>query len=77
MNGYMTVKEASEKWGLSARWVNKLCQDNRIEGVVKFAGAYAIPESSDKPTQDRRVKTGAYKDWRKKYGKNKQAVYPD
>jgi hypothetical protein len=24
-----------------------------------------------KPTQDRRVKTGEYKDWRKKYGKKK------
>jgi hypothetical protein len=71
MQGYMTVKDASAKWGLSSRWVNKLCQDERIPGVTMFAGAYAIPADAEKPTLDRRVKTGAYKDWRKKYGKNK------
>ena len=71
MQGYMTVKDASAKWGLSSRWVNKLCQDERIPGVTMFAGAYAIPADAEKPALDRRVKTGAYKDWRKKYGKNK------
>ena len=69
--GYMTVKEASTKWGLSTRWINKLCQDMKIPGAELFGGVYAIPVDAKKPTEDRRIKTGAYKNWRKKYGRNK------
>ena len=71
MDGYMTVKETSEKWGLSTRWVNELCKAGKIPGAQLFAGVWAIPSDAVKPTEDRRVKSGAYKDWRKKYGKHK------
>lgn len=67
----MTVKEASAKWGLSIRWITKLCQDMKISGVEMFGGVYAIPTDAEKPTKDYRIKSGAYKDWRKKYGRNK------
>ena len=69
--GYMTIKEASEKWGLGNRWVNSMCQDGRIPGAQKFGNAWAIPADMEKPSYDRRIKNGKYKDWRKKYGKNK------
>ena len=72
ISGYMTIKEASEKWGLGNRWVNSMCQSGRIPGAQKFGNVWAIPADIEKPSQDRRVKTGEYKDWRKKYGKNKK-----
>ena len=69
--GYMTIKEASEKWGLGNRWVNSMCQDGRIPGALKFGNVWAIPADMERPTQDRRIKTGEYKNWRKKCRKVK------
>ena len=69
--GYMTINEAREKWGLGNRWINNMCNNGKIPGAMKFGNVWAIPVDTEKPTQDRRVKSGAYRDWRKKYGKNK------
>lgn len=33
---YMTLKEASEKWGVSSRQVNYYCVEGRIPGAVKW-----------------------------------------
>lgn len=71
---YMTVKEASEKWGVTVRYVNFLCQKGKVPGVQMFGKAWAIPVGTEKPSQDRRVKSGKYRDWRKKYGKNKENI---
>lgn len=32
----MSVKEASERWNISQRWIQKLCEDGRIEGVRRI-----------------------------------------
>ena len=32
---YMTLKEASEKWGVSSRQVNYYCVEGRIPGAVE------------------------------------------
>jgi len=32
---YISVKETAEKWGISERRVQKLCRENRIEGIVR------------------------------------------
>ena len=32
----MSVKEAAKRWNLSERWVQKLCEEGRIEGVQRF-----------------------------------------
>lgn len=50
---YMTLKEASEKWGVSSRQVNYYCVDGRIPGAVKMAGVWLIPKEAAKPA-DRR-----------------------
>ena len=71
---YMTVKEASEKWGVTVRYVNFLCHNGKVPGVQMFGKAWAIPAGTEKPSQDSRVKSGEYRDWRKKYGKNKQLL---
>lgn len=52
---YMTLKEASEKWGVSSRQVNYYCVDGRIAGAVKMAGVWLIPKEAEKPA-DRRYK---------------------
>nr|WP_288570350.1 DNA-binding protein [uncultured Sellimonas sp.] len=52
---YMTLREASEKWGVSSRQVNYYCVDGRILGAVKMAGVWLIPKGTDKPV-DRRYK---------------------
>ena len=66
--GYITVKEAAEKWGINHRTVQTMCSDGRIAGAVKFGRAWAIPKDIDKPA-DKRVCSGNYKDWRIKYKK--------
>ena len=54
---YMTVKEASEKWGVTPRRVNYYCAGGRIPGAVKIAGVLLIPKDAEKP-RDRRTKDG-------------------
>lgn len=41
---YMSCAEAAEKWGIFARRVQKLCEDNRISGAVKFSRVWLIPK---------------------------------
>ena len=38
---YMTLKEASEKWGVSIRQINYYCADSRIPGE----GGYNLADS--------------------------------
>lgn len=35
---YMTAQEAAELWGISVRRVQRLCKENRIEGVKYKSG---------------------------------------
>lgn len=56
---YMTIKEASEKWGLSERRIQEICNLGIIPGVIKFGREWAIPKDAERP-QDRRVKSGKY-----------------
>lgn len=51
---YMTLKEASEKWGVSARQINYYCTAGRIPGAVKMATIWLIPKDAEKPVDRRR-----------------------
>lgn len=55
---YMTLKEASEKWGVSPRQVNYYCVEGRIPGAMKIASIWLLPKEADKPTDRRRKKRG-------------------
>ena len=46
---YISVKAASEKWGISERRIQKLCEENRIDGTEKFGRAWMIPKDAEKP----------------------------
>ena len=50
---YISVKVASEKWGISERRIQKLCEENRIEGTLKFGRAWMIPQNAEKPADGR------------------------
>ncbi len=57
---YMTIQDASEKWGISSRRIQVLCSEGRLPGAVKFGRQWAIPADLDKPA-DARIKTGKYR----------------
>lgn len=46
---YMTAQEAAELWGISVRRVQRLCKENRIEGVLNINRVWLIPKSSKSP----------------------------
>jgi len=58
MNGYISVREAATRWGISERQVQKLCGTGRVSGVVQFVDRWAIPEDTPKPTRTARIKQG-------------------
>lgn len=45
---YMKVSEAAAKCGLSTRRVRILCQENRIEGVIRKGNLFMIPTEAKK-----------------------------
>lgn len=51
---YITAKEAAEKWGISQRRVQRLCEQGRVLGAVKLGWAWAIPIEASKPTDARK-----------------------
>lgn len=53
---YITLKEASQKWGVSVRQINYYCADSRILGAVKMAIIWLIPKDAEKPADRRRKK---------------------
>ena len=52
---YISVKEAAVKWDISERRIQKLCEGNRIEGVMRFGHSWMIPRNAEKP-EDLRFK---------------------
>ena len=57
--GYLSIRQTSEKWNLSARWINDLCANGRIPGAMKIGSYWAIPADAEKP-KDARIKSGRY-----------------
>ena len=53
MLDYISVKDAVVKWGISERRIQKLCEENRIPGVIRFGRSWAIPKDARKPIDGR------------------------
>jgi len=51
---YMTVQEAAKKWNITKRWVQNLCEENRVNGAVWFIRVWMIPKDAKKPGDGRR-----------------------
>lgn len=50
---YISVKEAANKFKLSERRVQKLCETNRIKGCNMVSGVWLIPTDAVKPSDER------------------------
>lgn len=57
---YITIHEASAKWSMSERRLTMLCRDGRINGAVKKANTWLLPEDTARPL-DGRTKEAASK----------------
>ena len=53
---YMTAQEAAEKWNVSLRWVQRLCKENRIDGVMNINRVWLIPQNAQKPLDGRTLR---------------------
>lgn len=56
---YLSVPQTAERWEISARRIQILCNDKRIPGAVRIGNRWAIPEDEPKPA-DARIKSGKY-----------------
>ncbi len=56
---YLSIKQTSDKWGISVRRIQVLCSENRIHGATKIGSYWAIPADAEKP-KDERIKSGKY-----------------
>ena len=55
---YITVKQASKKWGISDRRVRVLCSEGKIPGAYQEGRTWKIPYDAIKPTDGRYKITG-------------------
>jgi SLT domain-containing protein len=49
----MTTKQAAEKWGVTVRRVQSLCEKGLIEGAEKLADMWVLPLDAEKPIDGR------------------------
>ena len=52
---YLSAKEVAEKWNISRRRVQILCEEGRIDGVFKLSDVWVIPKDAVKPADRRRT----------------------
>jgi len=50
----LSVKQAAKKWNVSERWIQRLCEEGRIDGVQRFGRSWMIPADAEKPKDLRR-----------------------
>lgn len=50
---YLSIKQTSEKWGISVRRIQVLCAEDRIPGAAKIGSYWAIPANAAKPSDER------------------------
>ena len=63
-NEYISVTQFAQKFGKDVGNVRKLIKDGRIP-AIKIGNQWAIPADAEPPA-DNRVKSGEYRNWRKK-----------
>ena len=56
---YLSIRQTSEKWGISGRRIQRLCTEGRIPGAMKIGSYWAVPTDAEKP-KDERIKSGKY-----------------
>lgn len=54
---YISVRQAAEQWGISDRRVRLLCEQGKIEGVIRDGVSYRIPVRAVKPADGRKLRS--------------------
>jgi len=49
---YKTVEEKAAEWNVTSRHIQSLCREGKIEGAVKRAGAWFIPDNALNPVKN-------------------------
>lgn len=50
---YLTAKETAERWGITSRRVQLLCEQGKIPGLTRLGKVWAIPKNAQKPVDGR------------------------
>ncbi len=50
---YISVTEASKRWGITDRRVRILCNEGRIDGAIRLGWSWTIPDDTPKPRDGR------------------------
>lgn len=58
MISYKTLKEQADEWHISLRHLQYLCKQGRIEGAIKKAGAWFVPDNAPMPAQYTKFRNG-------------------
>ncbi len=74
---FLTTKEISEQWNISARRVASLCEDGRIDGVVKKGKTWLISSNAKKPEDGRYKRAKAYCDKYIELENRYRVIYPE
>lgn len=82
MNGgsameFLTTKEISEQWNISARRVAVLCEDGRLTGAVKKGKTWLIPSNTEKPEDGRYRRMKAYYEKFMELENKYRVIYPE
>lgn len=64
IEGYLTINEIAERWGLTPRRIRSMCLKGQFDVASKLGREWAIPSDASKPV-DGRITTGKYINWRK------------
>lgn len=51
MDNYLSVAETAERWDITPRRIQVLCNSQRIDGAVKRSGVWLIPYAAKKPSR--------------------------
>lgn len=58
---YLSVVQTAEKWDMTPRRVQVLCNEGRIEGAQRVGNVWTIPENAEKPADARKKVTNKHK----------------
>ena len=56
--GYLSAKEVAEKWEITRRRVQVLCEEGRIQGAFKLSDVWVISQDAVKPDDKIRIMNG-------------------
>lgn len=51
---YLSVTQTAEKWDMTPRRVQVLCNEGRIAGAQRVGNVWTIPENAEKPEDARK-----------------------